>query len=323
VWGTDIAGRSVHFAEFNRKLNHVCNVTMLEGDLYEPVRGLTFDRIVTHPPYVPSPKTKLIFRDGGDDGEQILRRVIEGLPEFLRIGGRFYSLVLGADCQGEAFEQRIRKWLGERQAEFDLVLVSHSLRPPKEFVANSLAKEAISLEDLKFWTDTWRRRKAEFLFYGSILIRRNSGDREALTARVQKGPDFRPEHQDWLLDWQTESHDPAFTAHLLDSHPSIAPGSELRVLHRLRDGRFAPEAFAIESEGPFRSELRCNSWLVAVISECDGKHTWREHFERAVQADLIGSESTAEEFAGVLAALVSQGILTLRERPVLSDLAKS
>src|SRR5205807_2146263 len=131
------------------------NVTMVEGDLYDAVRDLTFDRIVTHPPYVPAPRTELIFRDGGDDGEQILRRIIEGLPRHLRVGGRFYTLVLGADLEDENFEDRIRKWLGPSQAEFDLVMVSHSLRPPSGFVANSLNSGKIRLKDLKFWTETW------------------------------------------------------------------------------------------------------------------------------------------------------------------------
>ena len=48
-------------------------MTVVEGDMYAPVEGLTFDRIVTHPPYIPAKQTGLIFRDGGEDGEQIIR----------------------------------------------------------------------------------------------------------------------------------------------------------------------------------------------------------------------------------------------------------
>jgi SAM-dependent methyltransferase len=317
VWGVDIAARSVHFAEFNRRLNGVGHVTMLEGDLYDPVRGLTFDRIVTHPPYVPAAKTRLIFRDGGDDGEQILRRAIEGLPDYLRPGGRFYSLVLGADREGEAFEDRIRKWLGPRQAEFDCVMISHSLRPPREFVANSLAKETIALEDLKFWTDSWRQRNVQFLFYGSILLRRHAGNREPLTARVQKGEGFRPAHQDWLLDWHTESRDPAAVPTLLGFHPAIAPDCELRVLHRLREGRFTPEVFGLQTSGPFVSELHCQSWLVALISNCDGSKTWAEQLDHARREHLIAPEVTPEEFAGLLGVLAANGVLRIDERPLM------
>lgn len=316
AWGTDIAGRSVRFAEFNRRLNQIGNVTMVEGDLYEPVRGLTFDRIVTHPPYVPAPRTELIFRDGGDDGEQILRRIIEGLPEYLRTGGRFYTLVLGADLEEETFEDRIRKWLGPQQPEFDLVMVSHSLRPPGEFVANSLVASKIPIENLKYWSETWVRRKAQFLFLGSILIRRHDGSRPAVTARVQKGDSFRPEYQDWLLDWETDCLDPSARAFLLDCHPSIAPGVELHVLHRLHEGRFSPEAFGLEAKEPFMTDLRCGRSMVALISACDGTLTWREQLRRAQQEGSIGAETEEDEFARILGMLVSQGILRVSERPL-------
>ena len=94
------------------------------------------------------------------------------------------------------------------------------------------------------------------------------------------------------------------------------PGLEL---NGLQVGRFAPVAFGIESKAPFVSELRCGSWLAAVISACDGTATWREHTERAQQQGLVSREATGDELAGVLATLVSQGILRIRERPLPPD----
>src|SRR5438105_9242584 len=69
AWACDIAPRSADFSEFNRRLNALENVTVGCGDLYDPVKGRQFDRIVTHPPYVPVLKPGCIFRDGGNDGE--------------------------------------------------------------------------------------------------------------------------------------------------------------------------------------------------------------------------------------------------------------
>ena len=266
-------------------------------------------------PYVPAPKIKMIFSDGGADGEESLQRIIEGLPRHLRTGGRFHTLVLGADCEDEAFETRIRKWLGPHEGEFDLVMVSHSLRSPGEFVARSIAKGKVALDHLKYWSECWNRRKVQFLFYGSILIRRHEGGRPGFTARVQSGEHCAPQYLEYLLDFETECRGPAASQLLLNSHPCISPGAELHVLHRLHDGRFAPDAFAIESKAPFVSEVRCGSWLVGVVSECDGKKTWREHLERARREGVFGPETTEEDFAGVLEMLVVQGILTIRERP--------
>jgi len=319
AWGVDIAARSVRFAEFNRRMNAVANATILEGDLYEPVRNLTFDRIVTHPPYVPAPKIKMIFSDGGETGEEILAGIVQGLPQHLRVGGRFHTLVLGADCEGEAFEDRIRKWLGPRQGEFDLVMVSHSLRTPLEFVARALAKGKVGLTELKFWTETWNQRKVEFLFYGSILIRHHAGGRPAITSRVLSALGYGPDHQGWLLDWETDCEDPAFRARLMDWHASLAPDAELKVLHRLQEGRFAPVAFAVESGTPFNSEIRCKDWMVGLLSECNGDATWRDHFDRVKRVGMISPDTTEDEFAGILRALAGQGILRVRERPMPPD----
>lgn len=319
AWGVDIAARSVRFAEFNRRMNGIGNATILQGDLYEPVHGLTFDRIVTHPPYVPAPKIKMIFSDGGADGEQILAGIIQGLPTYLRTNGRFHTLVLGADCEGEAFEDRIRKWLGPQQDEFDLVMVSHSLRSPLEFVSRALAKGKVGLSELKFWTETWMKRNVQFLFYGSILIHRHAPGRRAVTARVQSAIGYGPDHQNWLLDWQTDCEDPAFRAGLMDWHAFLPPDAKLKVMHRLQEGRFAPAGFALECGTPFDSEVRCSDWMVSLLSDCNGDGTWRNHFERVKSLGVISSDTTEDEFAEVLRALAGQGILRIRERPMPPD----
>src|SRR5215207_4107444 len=78
TWAVDITERATHFARFNAALNGIDTCTAVQGDLYDPVRGRCFDRIVAHPPYMPSLEQKYIFRDGGEDGEQITRRIIAG-----------------------------------------------------------------------------------------------------------------------------------------------------------------------------------------------------------------------------------------------------
>ena len=122
AWAFDLTERCAHYAEFNRRLNGLWNVTPGCGDLYEPGPGVTYDRIVAHPPYMPVYRPHMIFDSGGQDGEQIVRRIIEGLPEHLRPGGRFHALTMGTD-RSEPFEKRLRRWLGEAEGEFDVAFV--------------------------------------------------------------------------------------------------------------------------------------------------------------------------------------------------------
>src|SRR2546430_3041730 len=49
AWAYDITERATRFAEFNRRLNGIEQVTTACGDLYQPAGDLTFDRIVAHP----------------------------------------------------------------------------------------------------------------------------------------------------------------------------------------------------------------------------------------------------------------------------------
>ena len=111
-------------------------MTVLAGDLYAPVEGLTFDRIVIHPPYVPAeqmlahlPRWRRRWR------KQVMRRAVEGLPRFLRPGGSFYALSLASDRTGETFQTRLRKWIGAEETQFDIVVRVFNIQPPEEFFA--------------------------------------------------------------------------------------------------------------------------------------------------------------------------------------------
>ena len=316
AWGTDIAERSVHFAEFNRRFNAIENATMLQGDLYAPVEGLTFDRIVTHPPYVPARKNAMIFRDGGEDGEQILRGIVEGLPRFLRPGGRFHAFVVAADCEGQWFEERLRLWLGDAQAEFDLVLAAHTLTDPKGLTANSFLGQNTALDDIRYRHEIWERRKVNFLFNGSVLIRRHQSARPAFTARVLKGEGFTTRHVDWLLEWCSYVHDATRTEELLEMRPMLSPHAELAVTHRVRDGHLVPAAFSLESERPFEAECRLQPWLAQIVAQCDGHKTWRQHFQDAKNSGAIPVDTPPREFLEALEPLVTSALVLVVERPL-------
>jgi methylase of polypeptide subunit release factors len=315
AWGTDIAARSVHFAVFNRRLNGIANATMIEGDLYAPVEGLTFDRIVTHPPYVPARKNTMIFRDGGEDGEQILRSIVEGVPRFLRPGGRFYCMVTAADCEGQPFEDRLRLWLGAAEAEFDLVLAAHTLTRPKDLAANSFLARNTEVEDILYRHDTWARRKVRFLFHGSVLMRRHETARPAFTARVLKGEGFTPRHVEWLLEWNTEIRETASLGRLMSYRPFLSPHAEMGVVHRVRDGRLVPEVFSLRCGRPFEAECMLEPWMAQIAARCDGETSWGEHFEQAKSDGLVPERAPAEEFLALLEPLVSNGLLQIAERP--------
>jgi release factor glutamine methyltransferase len=103
IAATDTDARAVACARAN-------GVESFLGDLFDAVpaamRGVT-DVVVAVVPYVPSPALHLLPRDtlafedpshydGGPDGTDLLRRVVEGAPGFLRRGGALL-LEVGGD----------------------------------------------------------------------------------------------------------------------------------------------------------------------------------------------------------------------------------
>ena len=117
----DITARAAHFADFNAQLNGL-RIESLRGDLFAPVEGRAFDLICAHPPWVPSLGDGAVFREGGDIGEELLARLAADLPRHLQPGGTAILMCMGRDGRDASFEQRLRSWLGEAGATFDIMV---------------------------------------------------------------------------------------------------------------------------------------------------------------------------------------------------------
>jgi release factor glutamine methyltransferase len=108
LWAVDISAKALETAEANaeRLLAGRGTIRFLRGDLYAPLPedSPKFALITANPPYVPSAEIAKLAKevrneprialDGGEDGLDILRRIIEGAPARLSPGG---ALLLEAD----------------------------------------------------------------------------------------------------------------------------------------------------------------------------------------------------------------------------------
>jgi SAM-dependent methyltransferase len=314
IWATDISPRAVYFAEFNRRLNGCGNIETAEGDLYEPVRGLTFDRIATQPPYLAAETDKIVYRDGGKDGEQIFRRIVEGLPEFLRPGGTCYALVMGSDREGETFERRIRKWLGDRAGQFDIAMGCDFAQEPSEFLETSKTPQ-----EKAYRQALYEQTKTTAVVYGSVLLRRKLRPGPPVTTRMFLGKMATGKDLDFLLDWTAAVASPGGAGMLWNSRPSLGAHGEMRVLHRVRNGRLAAEEFELHTNGAFASKGKVPVWVAQVAAECDGSRTWGERFENLREEGRIPPGVNREEFARVLAMLVSTGFLQVSRQSLDFD----
>jgi SAM-dependent methyltransferase len=316
AWATDLGARSVHFAEFNRRLNGLENVTAAQGDLYEAIGDRTFDCVVAHPPYVPASQQRLLFRDGGEDGEQILSRIIQGLPRHLRPGGRFRCLTFATDRKGESLEQRIRKWLGECESQFDVALVAIETQRKPENVLKAVIEAKGQLGELGASSKLFESLGVTALFYGVVDIGRHGEPRPAGTGRVRKANAAGRDAIQWLSRWVAKSARPDFDEALLEARLRIASHVSLQVTHRLVDRELVPSEFRVKSDYPFVSDANISPWLAAVIGNCDGDRTAMDIYAEMQAQKDVAPQMSAHEFAGYLRLMISHGFLEMEQFPL-------
>lgn len=102
VWEGDLSEQAVSLTERNRDaLNLTSRVAAAQGDLYEALPDElagTLDVVVSNPPYIPSAVVPTLSQevvgyepglalDGGEDGLDLFRRLLEGAPQWLAPDG--------------------------------------------------------------------------------------------------------------------------------------------------------------------------------------------------------------------------------------------
>jgi len=309
----DITGRSAHFAKFNGALNGATNFESLEGDLYAAVKGQTFDRICAHPPYVPVLQPKDIYFGGGEDGEEITRRIIEELPDYLRPGGRLYCRTLGSDREGAPFEKRIREWLGVKQSEFDVAVFVGKNIEPFRFAVESAAKSGRGKQEVNDWRSLFGRHHIQDLLVGLIVIQRVNQPRPAFTVRRTLGEQHGRNVLDWILQWEKRMMQPGVLEDLPAMKPNVSPHMNLNIRHQVESGELIPRDFTLLTAFPFPLDTKLQPWMCSMICRCDGKHTIAELHEICKESGWIRPETPLTEFAKLFAVFISGGFLEVDE----------
>jgi precorrin-6B methylase 2 len=318
AWAVDVTARATRMAEFNAQLNDSSNITVLRGDLYEPVSGISFDRIVSHPPYMPANDEGLIFRDGGEDGEAITRRVIEGLPAHLRPGGRFCCRCMASDRKGAPLEKRLRAMLGEAHAEFDVVLTPQVTIPLELYLCNTLSAGGLTADEYNRLRRVYLRLEVENMVIGFVFMERHGVKRTPITLRRQLPAGTHPARNpvDWLLERERAQFDPAVIHALFASRPAITPHTSIELTHRAREGTLQPASCAVTSSFPYGFRMEAPPGIAMLVGHCDGSLTVAELETRMREVGVIGSDTSSEEFARIVLILIGGGVLESVEFPL-------
>ena len=322
VVACDITSRAGHFARFNCLLNGCTNVEAAQGDLYGAVDNQMFDRIVAHPPFVPSSSEGLIYRDSGNTGEALIKRIIEGLPHCLRPGGTFYMVCSAWDSNEKLFEERVRSWLGERKGEFDIIFALDKASSPEQ-IARQLPeiKESGDPSAIIRWTSHFREVGFKTNVYGGIVIhRQNLKNNEGrisgpITRRLRLGELTDGTCFEWALRWFHWRARKEAAGELIDviaqMRPRLGNSLKVKVTHKVRDGSLIIEETVLETQKPFPAASRVDSWMAQMFAQFNGERTTQEVYENAEQSIAIPESFKFENFATLVTSMLERGHLEL------------
>jgi hypothetical protein len=314
VIATDLNPRAVRFAEFNARLNNLSHVQCIEGDLFGPVKNRKFDLIVSNPPFVISPETQYIYRDGGMEGDQITRKIISQVPEYLNEGGYCQILCNWAELRGQDWKDRLQAWFAGTGCDA-WVLRSELL--DAETYALTWIKHTEKSETGQFpqqfekWMTYYEKQGIASMGAGLITMRRSGG------------------HPNWFraYDAPERMHGPC--------GDDIALGFEIRdFLDTLTDDRMLLDLkFRISQEARLerRSKPSAEGWLdesvrlslakglsfsgnidhyvANMLIKCDGHRILRELMNEMAHDLHEEPEKIKPSFCGIVRHLVERGFL--------------
>jgi methylase of polypeptide subunit release factors len=311
----DVAERSVRFGEFNVALNGLSNVRVLRGDVYAPVAGERFETIVAHPPYLPAHETEFVFRDAGEDGEQVTRQILAGASEHLEPGGQLLCECMLTDRRNAPVEQRIRDMLGEQSGEYDVVFGQWRSANPLHFMADLAGAGYPTFDGMARWGQVFKRLEIEQLVFGTVLVQRRANVRPVVTTRRALSPLTRSADLQWLLrwlvatvDWSEES-----ARRLLSSRPRTLPHTQLRSRSTVQEGQWAVEECQLVTLAPFAVEATCPAWYATLLQFCDGRMTAREHLQYLRDTRAVPDTAPEDVFATMIRQLVDAGFVEIDE----------
>ena len=177
VTAVDLNARALHFARFNAQLNGVANVEFREGSYFAPVAGEQFDLVLSNPPYVISPETAMLYRDGGLAGDAVSRGVVTEVPAYLREGGFAVVLVSWSHGATEDWWVPLERWVEGSGCDAWLLHyrsddpLAHSSSWLQLLAGDRPAHEAA----LDRWLAYLAEQQIEAVAYGAVVLRRRTG----------------------------------------------------------------------------------------------------------------------------------------------------
>lgn len=317
VVATDVNQRALAIARFNAALNDVDDkVEVREGSFFGPVAGERFDLIATNPPFVISPATgeRLVYRDSGLPGDQVVEHIVRTAPDHLTDGGWCQVLANWVIEKDRPWDERIGGWLPD---ECDALVVQREVLDPASYVElwlkDSGHHPATGGDPATYGRryDTWlswlEQQGVAGVGFGWLNLRRR--------ADVAPGALVRD-----LLEWPYDVEQPIAPAISAWADSSLAARSLDAGFHLvLREdvvqetsgpvGGEDPATIVLRQQRGFRRARQVDTVVAAVAGACDGELAVGPLVDAVGQLLDRDPAGLREVYLPELAELVAEGFL--------------
>lgn len=280
VVATDISQRACQFAEFNAALNPASTpIEVRCGDLFTPVRGQTFDLVVSNPPFVITPQRAyeaglphFEYRDANVQagGDALIWQLLEQLPAVLHREG---VAVMLANWELDALGQPQQLRCPD---ELDLLLVKREVQDPAQYATMWLRDAGIG-ERSELWRRVYLAYLADFasrnvaaLAFGYVFAARREAGGAGLRRQVEAASAPVLGATDWWALFGTERwlHSAGDTA-IAEAH--LVARSDVRVEHHFAVGDDQVRSLYISNPRGINPRRRCDQVVAGLVSACDGQ----------------------------------------------------
>ncbi|EFQ82090.1 methyltransferase small domain protein [Aeromicrobium marinum DSM 15272] len=188
VVATDVNPRALAMAELTASLNGV-TVDVRRGSLFEPVATERFDLVATNPPFVVSPPDgdRLVYRETGFEGDEVVRRIVQGAPDHLTEHGWCQVLASWIHPADQDWADRLSGWIAP--TGLDAWVVQREVLDPASYAEMWLADAGHRggpgyVDRYDAWLGWFEARGIEAMGFGWITLRRS--DRDVPHVRVEE-----------------------------------------------------------------------------------------------------------------------------------------
>ena len=306
--------RALEFGRLNAALNNLSNIEFREGDLFEPVEGETFDLIVTNPPFVISPETRYIYRDGGMRGDEICRRIVREAPRFLSEGGFLQMLCNWVEPGEGNWSEGVREWFAGNGCDA-WVIRSHSQDTAtyaSKWVRHTELREPDSwVARVEQWCSYYKAEGIERIGSGLIAMRRVSGRPNWIRADEAPSSIFGPCGDSILHRFQVHdflesvSNDVDLLAHRF----RVSPCARLESRSAPSPDGWEPEQASLELVKGMGYSGKVDIPIANLVVHCNGEKRMSELVDEMAESTGTSRDKIVTPVCGIIRGLVERGFL--------------